>query len=89
MANAHQTPPSPLSQDEQKARALEAILNAWDQALNAGVEPEMLASTAIFAALTDMVDLYGVEPVAEMCEGLPERLRAGEFTFPPADPGAA
>jgi hypothetical protein len=41
----------------------------------------MLASSAIFAALTDMVELYGQEAVAELCAGLPERVRRGEFTF--------
>lgn len=61
--------------------ALDAILDAWDGALSRGVEPAMLASTAIFAALTDMVELYGEEAVAELCAGLPERVRRGEFTF--------
>ena len=71
----------PLSVDAQKALALDLLLNAWDQALSGGVEPEMLASVAIYAALADMVDNYGVEPVAEMCAELPERVRAGEFTL--------
>lgn len=70
-----------LPQDEQKRRALAAILDAWERALAEGVEPELLASAAIFAALTDMVDIHGVEPVAKLCEGLPARLRAGEFTL--------
>lgn len=70
-----------LSETDQKARALDLILEAWETALKEGVEPEMLASTAIFAALSDMVDLYGAEPVAQMCEGLPARVRAGEFTL--------
>jgi len=76
-------PPSQsgLSDDEQKALALDAILDAWDHALARGVEPAMLASSAIFAALTDMVELYGQEAVAELCAGLPERVRRGEFTF--------
>jgi ketol-acid reductoisomerase len=70
-----------LRETDQKARALDLILQAWETALKEGVEPEMLASTAIFAALSDMVDLYGPEPVAQMCEGLPARVRAGEFTL--------
>jgi hypothetical protein len=70
-----------LTPDQQKTAALQAILGAWDAALAKGVAPELLASTAIFAALTDMVDLHGVEPVAQMCAGLPERVRAGEFTL--------
>ncbi len=70
-----------LPQDAQKALALDLLLDAWDKALAKGVEPEMLASVAIYAALADMVDNYGVEPVAEMCEELPARVRAGEFTL--------
>jgi hypothetical protein len=70
-----------LTDEEQKRFALEAILAAWDEALRKGVDAEMLASTAIFAALADMVDIYGEEAVAEMCDGLPARVRAGEFTL--------
>ncbi|MGE0045377.1 MAG: hypothetical protein AB7J28_08295 [Hyphomonadaceae bacterium] len=71
------------SPDAQKAAALDAILDAWDRALSQGVEPEMLASAAIYAALADMVEIYGPEPVAEMCAELPTRVRAGEFTLRP------
>jgi hypothetical protein len=74
-------PSSPLSEDEQKKLALELILDAWDTGLARGVQPEMLASTAIYAALTDMIDIYGVDAVAQLCEGLPERIREGEFTL--------
>jgi hypothetical protein len=72
-----------MNDEAQKAAALEAILDAWDKALAQGVEPEMLASAAIYAALADMVEMYGVEPVAEMCAELPTRVRAGEFTLRP------
>ena len=69
-----------------KRRALELMLNAWDQALAEGVEPEVIASVAIYAALTDMVDRFGAEAVADFCATLPERARRGEFTLavPPA-----
>ena len=67
--------------EQQKARALEVILDAWDLALSEHIEPELLASSAIFAALTDMVDIHGIEAVAKMCEGLPARVRSGEFSF--------
>jgi hypothetical protein len=73
--------PPTLSEDEQKALALDLVLNAWDAALARGVAPELLASTAIFAALTDMVDMHGPEAVAGFCEALPARVRAGEFTM--------
>ena len=71
----------PLDPAAQKRRALELLLAAWDAALAEGVEPELLATTAIFAALTDMVDAHGEAPVADLVAGLPERIRAGEFTL--------
>lgn len=75
------TPLPQLSDGEQKTAALEAILEAWDHALARGVAPEMLASTAIFAALTDMVDIHGEDAVAMFCADLPARVRKGEFSF--------
>lgn len=64
-----------------KARALQLILDAWEQAMADGAEPEVVASVAIYAALADMVDRYGEEAVAEFCQSLPERVRRGEFTL--------
>jgi hypothetical protein len=66
---------------DKKGRALQLILDAWDQALTEGAEPEIVASVAIYAALTDMVDRYGAEAVADFCATLPERARKGEFTL--------
>jgi hypothetical protein len=66
---------------ELKGRALALILDAWDKALAEGVEPEVVASVAIYAALADMVDRYGEAAVAEFCATLPDRARRGEFTL--------
>lgn len=67
--------------DEQRRIALQIFLDAWDDALAEGVDPDVLASTAIFAALSDMVETYGEEAVAEMTNGLKDRVRQGEFTL--------
>lgn len=67
--------------DEQRRIALQIFLDAWDDALAEGVDPDVLASTAIFAALSDMVETYGEEPVSEMAEGLKSRVQQGEFTL--------
>ncbi|MGE0596151.1 MAG: hypothetical protein AB7P07_07295 [Hyphomonadaceae bacterium] len=75
--------------DQQKALALDLMLDAWDKALAQGVEPEVLASVGIYAALVDMVDRFGAENVADFCATLPERVRNGEFTLSEEDPGAA
>ena len=74
-----------MQDDEQKALALDRILDAWDDALGEGCEPDQIATAAIFAALTDMIDAYGEELVAEMAESLPARIRRGEFSMRDVD----
>lgn len=66
---------------EAKHLALRYILDAWEEAVYDGLDPDCIATAAIFAALSDMIATYGEEPVAVMCERLPERIRAGEFTL--------
>src|SRR5690606_14064028 len=73
--------PSVPDETDQRRMALQSILDAWDEALAEGVGSDILATTAIFAALSDMVEAYGEEPVAEMAEGLADRVRQGEFTL--------
>jgi predicted YcjX-like family ATPase len=65
---------------EAKQAALRYILEAWEEAIYDGINPDAVATAAIFAALSDMIASYGEEPVAVMCERLPERIRSGEFT---------
>lgn len=79
--------PNEAGGEEAKRVALDLILDAWDAGLQEGIDPEVLATTAIFAALTDMVDIYGAEPVAKMAETLPSRIRDGEFSL--SDEGEA
>ena len=67
--------------DEQKHAALHYILEAWEEALHDGVEPEMLANAAMFAALSDLVSAYGENAVSEMTKGLSRRIEHGEFTL--------
>ena len=67
------------AQDAKQA-ALRYILDAWEEAVYDGLDPDCIATAAIFAALSDMIASYGEEPVALMCEKLPERIRSGEFT---------
>jgi hypothetical protein len=69
-----------LPANEAKQAALRYILEAWEEAIYDGLDPDAVATAAIFAALSDMIATYGEEPVAVMCERLPERIRSGEFT---------
>jgi hypothetical protein len=78
---------TPQDEANAKARALELILEAWDRALGEGVDGELIASVAIYAAIADMVDQYGEDSVAEFCATLPDRVRRGEFTLRANDNG--
>ncbi|GAB4225603.1 MAG: hypothetical protein Kow0032_01750 [Methyloligellaceae bacterium] len=64
-----------------KHSALRYILDAWEEALHDGVEPEMLANASMFAALTDLVSHYGEDAVSKMADGLSRRIQHGEFTL--------
>lgn len=79
-------PTEPGDDPEKKGRALELVLDAWDTALADGVDPEVIASVAIYAAMADMVDRYGEQAVADFCATLPERVRNGEFTLRANEP---
>ena len=64
-----------------KQAALRYILDAWEEALHDGIEPECLANAALFAALADLIALYGEDAVAKMTGGLSRRIHHGEFTL--------
>ena len=74
-------PPGVAESEEQKQAALRYILDAWEEALHDGIEPEMLANAALFAALADLVAAYGEDAVAKMTGGLSRRIQHGEFTL--------
>jgi hypothetical protein len=87
MTTAEQMAGSPEEQSsedkaiaEKKRVALNYLDEAWDGALNEGVDSEIMAHAALFTALCDLIATYGEEPVAELAAGLPQRIRALEFT---------
>ncbi len=80
MFKAHIHDHEELPPQEAKQAALRYILEAWEEAIYDGLDPDAIATAAMFAALSDMIATYGEEPVAVMCERLPERIRSGEFT---------
>lgn len=75
------TPAARLLAREPKHAALRHILDAWEEAVEEGIDSDCIANAAIFAALADMISTYGEEPVAVMAERLAERIRSGEFTI--------
>jgi hypothetical protein len=70
-----------IKHDDDSLKALGFILDAWEEGTDSGVAPELLAYAAIYAALTDLVAVFGEESVAKLANGLAVRIREGEFTL--------
>jgi hypothetical protein len=62
-------------------KALNLILQAWDEGIEQGIPPELMAYAALYTALTDLVSNFGEDAVASLARGLDRRVRAGEFTI--------
>jgi len=71
---------TPLPDDEQKQAALGYLSEAWAEARHDGVDGDCLAQASMFAALAELVSTYGEDAVAKFAEGLPTRIRNGEFS---------
>lgn len=60
--------------------ALKFMIAAWEEAIEEGLDPDMLANAALFTALTGLVATYGEEAVSQLAKGLPMRIISGEFS---------
>jgi len=70
----------PLPDHEQKQAALGYLNEAWAEARHDGVDGDCLAQASLFAAFAELVGTYGEDAVAKFVEGLPVRVRNGEFS---------
>src|SRR3954464_13070611 len=71
----------PVSDLEQKQIALGYLLEAWSEARIDGVDGDCLAQASLFSALSELVTTYGEDATAKFAEGLPARIRNGEFSL--------
>jgi hypothetical protein len=69
-----------LPDHEQKQAALGYLSEAWAEARHDGVDGDCLALASLFAAFAELVRTYGEDAVAKFVEGLPVRVRNGEFS---------
>jgi hypothetical protein len=69
-----------ISEHEQKKRALGYLWEAWEEARLDGVDEDCLAQASLFTALAELVSTYGEDAAARYAEGLPLRIRNGEFS---------
>jgi hypothetical protein len=70
----------PLPDHEQKQAALSYLSEAWAEARHDGVDGDCMAQASLFAAFAELVTTYGEDAVAKFVEGIPLRIRNGEFS---------
>ena len=46
-----------------------------------GMDSDLLANAALFAALSNLVSIYGENAVSKLTDDLTDRVISGEFTF--------
>jgi hypothetical protein len=66
---------------EQRKAALGLVMDAFTEGRLDGLEADCMAQAAIFAALKELVDIYGEDAVADFTSRLPDRVRAGEYSL--------
>jgi hypothetical protein len=66
---------------DESLKALDFILQAWEEGTESGIAPELMAYAAIYAALTDLVAAFGESAVVTLIDGLGPRVEKGEFTL--------
>ena len=81
---ASQFPPNVTDREKhsnERFAALSYLEEAWEGAMLDGLPPECVAQAALFRAFAELVESFGEEATATFAEGLPDRLRRGEFTL--------
>ena len=66
---------------DESLKALDCILEAWEEGTENGIARELMAYAALYTALTDLVAVFGEEPVMSLVTGLVQRVEKGEFTL--------
>jgi len=72
---------APAGGSDESLKALDFILQAWEEGTESGIAPELMAYAAIYTALTDLVAAFGEGPVVSLIKGLEPRIEKGEFTL--------
>jgi hypothetical protein len=67
--------------NDESVKALNYILEAWEEGTESGIAPELMAYAAIYTALTDLVAAFGEDSVITLVNSLIPRVQNGEFTL--------
>jgi hypothetical protein len=70
-----------LNAADARRAALAYVSEAFAEAVLDGIDAEAFAEAALCAAFRELVANYGEERVAAIADGLPERIRRGEFSL--------
>lgn len=62
-----------------KQTAAQLISDAWQRAVEQGISSDLIASTALTAALSSLVAAHGRDATLRMADRLLEAVRAGRF----------
>jgi hypothetical protein len=70
-----------LAAADARRAALGYVAEAFAEAILDGIESECFAQAALFTAFQELVVSLGEEAAAKIAEGLPQRIRLGEFSI--------
>ncbi len=70
----------PVADGDQRRIALGYLSEAWAEARLDGIDEDCLAQACLFTALAELVSTYGEDAAARYVEGLPARIRDGQFS---------
>jgi hypothetical protein len=69
-----------LSTADARRAALTYVSEAFAEAVLDGIDVDAFAEAAFSAAFRELVAIHGEEHAIAVAEGLPERIRSGEFS---------
>ena len=69
-----------LAAADARSAALSYVSEAFAEAVLDGIDVDPFAEAAFCAAFRELVAVYGEDRAIEIAQGLPERIRAGEFS---------
>lgn len=68
-----------LVREEKRLTATESHNEAWAEGLSAGIEPEIIAETALATAIDELTRSAGENAALMLLERMRDRVAAGEF----------
>jgi len=68
-----------MDEAEQRKRAAELIAKSWQEALDQGVGADLVASTALTAAISALVKTTGKKSTVRITKRLIEAIKDGRF----------